>query len=708
VRQAGFPSAFASFCGLRGERGDILPCGRAFESLDMKHGQTTPQNSRRSGRLEDSTAEPQSHDAASAGGPRINRRDFLAAASAAGVACGTLSDTAKAQTQASAKPAAGPPDEAQLAMEEGVPAGYTAEEAARYFVRQPGSDFMVDVLKGLNIDYLATNPGSSFRGLHESLINHGGNSKPEILTCTHEEQAVALAHGYYKVADKPMAVACHGTVGIQHAAMAVYNAWCDRVPIVVIGGNLADATQRRVGVEWSHSAQDCIHPIRDYIKWDDNPASLQHFAESLVRAYKIALTPPMGPVAIVADGDLQEMDIAGERLSVPSFAPTQPPAGDGNAVEEAAGMLASAELPVIVADRMAHDQAGIDLLVELAELLQAPVVDRAGRTNFPNDHYLYRKGGVITRADVILGLELNDVWGTVNTVRDTVHRESSRLARPDAKVISIGVGDLFLKSNYQNFQRYYGADLSIAGDAQATLPSLIESLRRKMTRRQSAAAAAREQDNRARYADQRQRALQQARYAWTASPVSTARLSMELWQAIEDKDWALVSRTRFPWPHDLWKINRYYQYIGASGGAGVGYGAPAAVGAALAHREHGRLAVNFQPDGDMMYVPGVFWTAAHHRIPLLSVMHNNHAYHQEVMHLQRMAARRQRGVDGSAKVGSTLEDPFIDFASMAKSMGVWAAGPITDPDDLAPVLREAVAVVEQGEPAFVDVVCQPR
>jgi thiamine pyrophosphate-dependent acetolactate synthase large subunit-like protein len=275
-------------------------------------------------------------------------------------------------------------------------------------------------------------------------------------------------------------------------------------------------------------------------------------------------------------------------------------------------------------------------------------------------------------------------------------------------VISIGVGDLFLKPNYQNFQRYYGADLSIAGDAQATLPSLIEAVRRGTTRERASVFATRAEQHRKQYATLRERALQEARYGWDASPISTARLSMELWRMIEDKDWALVSRARFAWPHQLWTINRYHQYIGESGGAGVGYGAPAAVGAALAHREHGRLAINFQPDGDMMYVPGVFWTAAHHKIPLLSITHNNRAYHQEVMHLQRMASRRRRGVDGSAKIGNVLEEPYIDFAAMARSMGVWSAGPISDPQALAPALREALAVVEQGEPAFVDVISQPR
>ena len=635
----------------------------------------------------------------------LNRREFMAGAAVAGAALGATGEAA-AQTEASS---AVPPTEAQRQSDQGTPPDYSAVEKDRYFVAKPGSDFMVDVIKSLNIDYLATNPGSSFRGLHESLVNYGGNQKPELLTCLHEEQAVAMGHGYFKVAGKPLAVACHGTVGIQHAAMAVYNAWCDRAPVILIAGNHLDATDRRVGVEWAHSAQDCNRPIRDYIKWDDTPISLPHFAESMVRAYKIAMTAPAGPVAIVADGHLQEEDIGRhEALAIPRMSPTQAPRGDSGAVTEAARLLVAAESPVIIADRVAHDQRGIALLVELAEALQAPVIDRHGRMNFPNTHHLCQGGALTARADVILGLELNDTWGVVNALSDRVHREAERIARADLKLITIGVGDLFLKSNYQNFQRYQGADLSIAGDAQATLPALIEAVNQAMTRSRRASLVERERHWRAEHAARRERALDAARYGWNSSPVSTARLSMEVYAAVRDRDWGLVSDNFFTWPHDLWQIDKHYQFIGSSGGAGVGYGAPAAVGAALAHNEAGRLAVNFQNDGDMMYVPGVLWTAAHHRIPLLSVMHNNRAYHQEVMHLQRMSARRQRGIDGSAKIGNVLEDPFIDYASMARSMGVWAEGPIEDPRKLGPVVREALAMVEQGEPALIDAVAQPR
>ncbi|MGI9260237.1 MAG: thiamine pyrophosphate-binding protein, partial [Gammaproteobacteria bacterium] len=580
----------------------------------------------------------------------VNRREFLTSASA-GVAAAALAKPATAQEAGPQYAAATPPSAAMDAMENDPPDGYSAEEAGEYFVKHPGSDFMVDVLKDLDFDYITTNPGSSFRGIHESIVNYGGNAAPELLTCPHEEQAIAMAHGFTKVAGgKPLAVLCHGTVGLQHASMAMYNAWCDRAPMVVLGGNHYDATERRTGVEWSHSAQDAARVVRDYTKWDDTPMSLQHFSESMARAYKIATTPPMGPTVVIIDGHLQEAEMEGAAPTIPGLTPTRPPQGDAGALDEAAGWLVEAENPVIVVDLMAHDQDGVDALIELAEALQAPVVNQSGRMNFPNNHYLSQGAGVVAQADVILGLELYDTWGTLNTLRDRVHRDHLRVARPDARVIDIGVKDLFTKSNYQSFQRYNRSDLSIAGDAQATLPSLTEAVLRQMSSARQASNTSRETRWRSAHDQAHTAALDAARYAWNASPISTARLYAELWQLIKDRDWALVSddSQQSRWARRLWTIDRHYQHIGRSGGAGLCYGAPSAVGAALAHRAEGRLSINVQRDGDLMYVPGVLWTAAHHEIPLLTVTHNNRGYHQEFMHLQRMAARRQRGIDGSS------------------------------------------------------------
>ncbi|HTG73825.1 MAG TPA: thiamine pyrophosphate-dependent enzyme, partial [Terriglobia bacterium] len=522
---------------------------------------------------------------------------------------------------------------------------------------------------------------------------------------------VAMAHGYFKIEGKPLGVLAHGTVGLQHAAMGIYNAYCDRVPVYIIVGNTIDATMRRPGVEWLHSVQDAASIVRDFVKWDDTPISLQHFAESAARAYKIAMTPPMEPVLLVADSELQERPLADKsKLSVQRVTRTAPPQGDSGAVAETARLLVAAQTPVLIADRAARTAAGMRSLIELAETLQAPVIDQGGRMNFPSRHPLNQSGrarALIADADVIVGLELTDFWGAVNAYRDQLERTSRRITKAGAKLISITAGDLYMRSNYQDFERYPEVDIAVAADAEATLPALVEAVKRLIT----AGHRNTFQERGTKLAAAHQAALEQSRvdatYGWDASPISTARLFAEVWAQIRNEDWSLVSSTQSNWPARLWNIDKYYQFIGGSGGAGVGYGAPAAVGAALANKKYGRLTVNIQNDGDLMYAPGVLWTAAHHRIPLLSVMHNNRSYHQEIMHLQRMANRHNRGIDRAA-IGTTIEDPNIDYAKMAQSMGLFAEGPVSNPKDLAPALRRAVAAVKRGEPALVDVVTQPR
>jgi thiamine pyrophosphate-dependent acetolactate synthase large subunit-like protein len=642
-------------------------------------------------------------------GPRrknpVSRRDFLKNA-AAGAAVFAAAPAATAQPATLERDTPAIP--ASPEVEHRPPPATEILTAER-----TGSDFMVDVIKSLDIEYVCANPGSSFRGLHESIINYGGNRRPEFITCCHEESSVAMAHGYAKIEGKPLLVMAHGTVGLQHAGMAVYNAYCDRVPIVIIGGNIIDATKRLSAVEWAHSVQDAAAPLRDYVKWDDLPISLPHFAESTVRAYKIAMTPPMMPVLLIVDGELQENPTPNDAaLHIPKLSSTGPPQGDSGSVAEAARLLVAAENPVLIAGRAARTPAGMIYLMELAEALQIPVIDQMDRMNFPTRHPLNqteRAGELIAGADVILGLEVNDFWGAVHSFRDQMERTSRLVARPDAKSITISAASLFFKSNYQNFQRYPEVDVDIAADAEATLPSLTEAVKHQLNASRKSALA----DRRVRLAAAHDKALQRARdaaaYAWDACPISTARLAAELWAQIKNEDWSLVSNVALMsrWPVRLWAFENYYHFIGGAGGYGIGYGAPAAVGAALANRKHGRLSVNIQCDGDLMYGPGVLWTAAHHRIPLLTIMHNNRGYHQELMQVQIMANRHSRGID-RATIGTTISDPPIDYAKLAQSMGVYGDGPISDPKDLGPAIARAIQVVKRGEPALVDVLTQPR
>ena len=280
------------------------------------------------------------------------------------------------------------------------------------------------------------------------------------------------------------------------------------------------------------------------------------------------------------------------------------------------------------------------------------------------------------------------------------------MAKPDVKLIHICLGDTLTKSNYQDAQRFQPMDLAITGDVEATLPALNEAVKNAVSLTRRVALADRTSQLRKDYKEMKERARSAASYAWDASPISTARVSATMWNTIKNDKWC-VAVSGMQWNRGLWPATEHYNFIGGSGGSGVGYGAPAAVGAALANRDKGIITVSFEGDGDLMYAPGVLWTAAHHKIPLLMVMHNNRAYHQELMHLQKMAALHNRRMD-QASIGTTIENPNIDFAKLAQSLGVFGQGPITNPNDLGPAMAKALAVVKRGEPALVDVVCQGR
>ena len=639
----------------------------------------------------------------------VGRRGFLKGAAAGAAALVAKPEAVKAQQAQTQRPAAPLPSARQVAFETSPPPPRTDV----YTTDRPGSDFMVDVLKSLDFDYIFANPGSSFRGLQESFINYGGNKAPEWITCMHEESSIAMAHGYFKIEGKPILCMAHGTVGLQHASMALYNAYADRVPVYLVLGNEQDIAFRRSDVEWTHSVQDAASMVRDYTKWDDTPVTLRHFAESAVRAYKIAMTPPMEPVVLVAGGALQEEPMPEEdrrTLVVPKRVVPTPPAGDPDAVAQLAKMLVNAENPVIVAGRVARTPAGIKLLVELAETLQAPVQDRRFRMNFPSKNPLYNAGDVAS-ADLVLGLEVPDFWYTTHrqTPVNRMGMESQSIVKPGTKLATITAVDLFIRSNYQDFGRYAEVDMAIAGDAEATLPSLIEACKRLITADRKQAFEARGKKLAEIHKRNRDLAYDTAAYGFDASPISTARMSAELWNQIRHEDWSLVSDVTFQsnWPLRLWDFDKHYQYIGGHGAYGVGYVAPASVGAALANKKHGRISVNIQGDGDLNYAPGVLWTAAHHSIPLLTLVHNNRAYHQEQMYLEDMACRANRGIE-NAHIGVAIKDPNVNYATMAKAYGMYSAGPIENPNDLGPAIKAALEVVKKGEPALIDVVSQPR
>jgi acetolactate synthase-1/2/3 large subunit len=467
----------------------------------------------------------------SSGNGSLDRRDFFkgAALGAAGLVVGGQSAAADAPP---IEPAVELPTLAHdLAY--AMPAQASGPAPARVATQgRPASDFMVDVIKKLGFEYAAINPGSTFQGLHESLLNYGNNTAPELLTCLHEEAAVAMAHGYAKAAGKPMLVIVHGTVGLLHSSMALFQAWADRVPVVVIVGHNRNPSGV---INRPHSAQDMGLLVRSFVKYDDEATTLERFAESAMRAYRIAVTPPMGPVVLTVAAELQE-SIVSDTPRIPELIVPAPPQGDVNAVREAARMLVAAQSPIIQIAKLGRTPKAWDLLIELAEILQAPV-DVLGYSSwqkFPSWHPLYGNGGPGYTPDVILGLEVTDM-----SVPARAARANGR------KTISITSEYLFQGSNIHDFGRYADVDLAIAADAEATLPSLTEEIRKQITGERKSVIQARATRLAAAHKEIQLNGIRDARHGWDASPVSVPRIIAELGDQIANDDWAIVSGHQF-------------------------------------------------------------------------------------------------------------------------------------------------------------------
>jgi thiamine pyrophosphate-dependent acetolactate synthase large subunit-like protein len=579
-----------------------------------------------------------------------------------------------------------------------------------------GSDVIVDMLKAFEFEYIAVNPGATFRGLHDSLVNYGGNRLPEMILCPHEEITVALAHGYARACGKPMAAAVHNIVGLQHAAMAIYNAWCDRLPVIVMGGTgPMDTALRRPWIDWVHTALVQGNLVRDFVKWDDQPGSVEAVPDAFIRAYRLATTDPMGPVYLCWDSEVQEKKLDDE-IPMPSldrYPAPLPMQAPEEGFEKTIKWLLAAKAPAIVADWVGRREAGFNALVELAELLAIPVLDQFGRFNFPVKHPLNLTGmanKVLGETDLLLVLDVPDLEGGITQrAQEAGRRRPIPILSSSAKIINVGLDDLLVRAWSHDFNRLREVDLSIMADTSAFLPELVRRLKaEKESLKKNASAISQRRDRWAKlHAEREENLARELKKKWDEKPISTTRLYTEIAEAVKNEDWVLTNGTSQGKENLYMPGEKFNQILGKYKGGGLGYGLPASLGAALAHKGSGKFCVDIQPDGCLLFTISSLWTAAHYEIPLLIVVNSNRSYYNDEEHQERMAVLRKRPVENKT-VGIRIEEPAVDFAANAKSYGVWSTGPVTEPKDLGKALRDAVKVVKSGKPALVDVVVQMR
>ena len=624
----------------------------------------------------------------------VSRRDFLGGAGTAGAAAllgSAAAPAAQSQERAAANASARLPTAAELERDTG---SATPPQDGRAITR-PGSDLMVEVLRRLGVEFAVANPASSFEGLHESIINHGSppNRMPELISALHEGSAVDMAHGYGKATGMPMVVMLHATVGLQNAAMAIYQAFADNTPMVLLVGSDEGFIQ-------AHVADDLAALVRPYTKWDALPKTLPDCLLAIQQAWHEAMTPPCAPTLVVVDSLLQKNDAG--TIEIPVYQPPPRLTISSNDAERIADRLLAASNPRIDTGRLRTPQ-GVDAAVALAELTGACVGTRAnqGPMSFPQGHPLCGPGALGDH-DFVLGLELPSPDIAI------IGPDIGTIPGRDAN----GVGFAIVRNRGVPPAPPAGTEQLIA-DTDSSLPLIIEAVMAAITPAMRSTIADRSERhavaNRTARLENLRQQLERRRRGWDASPVSTARLYGDLWPHIANEDWCIGSQTNFSGGHhaDLYMHNKHYSCLGGSGAAGIGYSLGAATGAALAARDRGRFVIDFQNDGDFNFMPGSLWTAAHHRLPMLVIMHNNRAWHQELMFVQYLTGVRARGTD-RASIGTTLRDPFVDYKAIANGYGVEAEGPISDPSQLSAAYARGVAAVKEGRPYLIDVLTQPR
>ena len=565
-----------------------------------------------------------------------------------------------------------------------------------------GSDLVVDVLRALDVPYVPLNPGSSFRGLHDSLVNYGGNRAPQILLCLHEEIAVSLANGWAKATRRLGAAAVHDLVGLMHASMAVYDASVDRTPLLLLGGSgPADPAQRRP-IDWVHSATTQAQLVRDYVVWDAEPLTAQAFVHDTLRAAQRALSLPQGPAYVSLDAGVQEEPLT-EPVPLPDVrlrAPTRAVAATAEAVEQAVELLLAAQRPVVVAGRVGLEPRATALVSEVVELLGAAYRDDRNAVVLPTAHPHNCTGdaSLLLDADALLAVDVVDLnallRGQSKGARGAAAEQRSR-----PQVVDVSCGDLGLRSWSNAVAEAVDREVHLPGEPLHVLAQLLEALRPRVDAggREERAAQVRERAAGLRRT-QRARVAQQ----WDDRPISQARLVAELWDAVKDVDHLLCLRNTRSWAEGLWQFAGAGTFLGGPAGGGVGYGPGALVGGALAARDRGQLGVGIVGDGDLLMASGALWTAVHYAIPALVVVNDNGSFYNDEPHQAAVAARRGRAEENSW-IGMRIADPPVDLAALARSYGCLGIGPLEDPADLAQAFAQGVREAQAGATVVVHV-----
>jgi thiamine pyrophosphate-dependent acetolactate synthase large subunit-like protein len=571
-----------------------------------------------------------------------------------------------------------------------------------------GSDVFAEVTRRLDLKYIALVPGASYRGFHDSIVNYLGNDNPQMVICLHEEHAVSIADGYGKVTETPMAVALHANVGLMHATMPIFNAWCDRTPMIIFGANgPVDAHRRRPWIDWIHTAKDQASMIRNYTKWDDQPASPQAAVESVLRANQISRTPPYGPVYICLDAGLQEAPLT-EEISIPDaarFAPAPSAAVARESLAKVAKAIENAKFPLILMGRVSRKQEDWQRRVRFAEAIGAAVLSSSNDpTAFPTTHPLHfappcvrpNKGAValIEKADLIISMDWLDLAGVLRLALG----EAQTQKPADKTIISCSVDNYRTNGWSMDHQALAAVDIPILAEPDQFIAQMLGELRVKKN------------------VQLKMRPAMKQLTHWNKTPLTVASNQrgepMTMWNmAMTLREFAkskAVTFARLPigWPGEAYEFDGPLSFMGNDAGGAVGTGPGHTIGAALALKDSDRLVVGVLGDGDYLMGVSALWSASHFNIPAMIVIADNRSYFNDELHQERVAHMRNRPAQ-NRWIGQRIDDPRVDLVAMARAQGFDSEAPVSTSEELAAALKRGAEIVATGGRYLIDSLVQP-
>jgi benzoylformate decarboxylase len=571
-----------------------------------------------------------------------------------------------------------------------------------------GSDVVAEVTRRLDLKYIALVPGASYRGFHDSVVNYLGNDNPQMVICLHEEHAVSIADGYGKVTEEPMAVALHANVGLMHASMPIFNAWCDRTPMIIFGATgPVDAHRRRPWIDWIHTAKDQASIVRDYTKWDDQPASPQAAVESVLRANQITRTAPYGPVYICLDAGLQESPLT-ESISIPDaarFAPPPSPAVPQAAVLKALRAIDKAKFPLILMGRVSRKQADWDRRVRFAEAIGAAVLTSSNDpAAFPTTHPLHFAApclrpskaatALIEKADLVISLDWLDLAGVFRMSLGAAQTQDPA----DKTIIHCSVDSIRTNGWSMDHQALAAVDVPIFAEPDPFVAQMLDQLDAKKT---PGIKTRPELKRLAHWNDGQMSKSTPAR----GQPMSLWDMAMTVREFARNR---AVTFARLPigWPGEAYDFDGPLSFMGNDGGGAVGTGPGHTIGAALALKDSGRLTIGVLGDGDYLMGVNALWTASHFEIPVMIVVADNRSYFNDEMHQERVAQMRGRPAQ-NRWIGQRIDDPRVDLVAMARAQGFDSEEPVSTVEALAKALKRGAEVVAKGGRYFIDSVVIP-